>query len=231
MQALSRSLIEKREKERQNIAYELHEEIAQTLALIKILMDKAAVLPPEKAGPLIGDAMVKFKDLFGRVREFSYDLYPRMLETLGLMHSLLWYFDRYSKKTNIRVCFRHTGLKRKFDPDTSTAAFRIIEEALTNIARHAATDEAKVSVWATQTALRIRVADRGKGFHPSALTAAASTGLLEMRERALMLGGKLKIQSTPGTGTLITVEIPLASDKKDSDIKKRMTCVNLEKKS
>jgi signal transduction histidine kinase len=59
----------------------------------------------------------------------------------------------------------------------------------------------------------------------------ASTGLLEMRERALMLGGKLKIQSTPGTGTLITVEIPLASDKKDSDIKKRMTCVNLEKKS
>lgn len=90
-------------------------------------------------------------------------------------------------------------------------------------------DEANVSVRATQTALRIRVEDRGKGFHLSTLTAAASTGLLEMRERALMLGGKLNLRSTLGIGTLIMVEIPLASDKKGSDTKKRATCVNLEK--
>lgn len=220
MQALSRSLIEKREKERQNIAHELHEEIAQILAVIKLLMDKAAISSPEKAGPLLDDARVKFKDLFDHVREFSYDLYPRMLETLGLLHSLLWYFDRYSRKTKIRVHLRHTGLKRGFDLETGTAAFRIIEEALTNVACHAAVDEAKVSVRVTQRKLRIRVEDKGKGFNPPVLSAAASTGLLEMRERTLMLGGKLVIQSAPGMGTLIAVEIPLASAEKRAAGKK-----------
>ena len=163
----------------------------------------------------------------GRVADLSFDLRPHMLDDMGLLPALLWYFERYTVQTRIQVNFKHSGLNgRLLAPKISTVVYRVVQEALTNIARHAATDEAEVSVRATQTALRIRVEDRGKGFHPS-----ASTGLLEMRERALMLGGKLKIRSTPGTGTLITVEIPLASDKKDSAIKKkRVTCVNLEKK-
>ncbi len=231
LRALCCRLIEIQDNERRAIAQELHGEIAQYMAMLKLVLDKATRDPSsQKTISSLCEAQILVRDLMRRVVDLSLDLQPSMLDDLGLLPALLWYFEHYGKKTGVQVNFEHTELDRNFTQEINTAAYRIVQEALTNVARHARVNEVIVHIWANQGTLYIRIEDKGTGFNVSALAPSASAGLIGMRERALMLSGKLKIQSTPGTGTLITVEIPLASDKKDSDIKKRVTCVNFEKK-
>lgn len=207
MQALSRSLIEKRDRERQSISYKLHEEVAQVLALIVRLLDKTLASSQNKNYLLLEQALeqakVQVRDLLDCIRECSYDLYPRMLDILGLLPTLRWYFERYSQRTKIKVDFHNSGLKRPLDREISIAVFRILEEALASISCHVTVSEIRVILRVTSTTLRLRIDDHGKGFDQSALNADILTDLLEMRERVLMLGGKLKIRSAPGTGTAV----------------------------
>ncbi len=109
----------------------------------------------------------------------------------------------------VTVSFRQSGLKRKLPQEISTAAFRIVQEALTNCVRYAGADSATVSVRAIKSLLTIRVEDRGKGFEVAKVVNGTSSGLSGIRERALMLGGKAEIDSHPGLGTTVTAEIPL----------------------
>jgi signal transduction histidine kinase len=110
----------------------------------------------------------------------------------------------------INVDFKHTGLKgRRFAPDIETAAYRIVQEALTNVARHAGVDRVEVEIQADESALRIRINDKGNGFDLNSLTVGITGGLSGMGERASMLGGQLNIESTRGAGTFLTAELPL----------------------
>ncbi|MGE0884098.1 MAG: response regulator [Blastocatellales bacterium] len=211
LRRLSHRLVEVQENERRNIARELHDEIGQLLTGLKLVIEMAARQPNDQSKTYCRQAQGLVNDLMGRVRDLSLDLRPAMLDDLGLLHALLWQVERYSAQTGIRVLLTHTGIEeRNLKPEMETAAYRIVQEALTNIARHAAVDEAKVSVSADAENLCVQIADKGKGFDSQlALAKGASSGLAGMRERAQLLGGKLMIESTDGIGTVVTALLPL----------------------
>ena len=208
---LSRRLMEVQEAERRHIARELHDEIGQALTGLKLSLGISASLPADVARQSHADALMQIGDLLGRVREISLDLRPAMLDDLGLLPTLLWHFERYTARTHIHVGFKHIGLEgRRFAPDVETAVYRIVQEGLTNVARHAGGREVTVRVWANEDSLSAQIEDHGKGFEPEAAFAAyISGGLGGMRERAELLGGRLTVESAPGEGTLVTAEFPL----------------------
>jgi len=150
-------------------------------------------------------------ELMALVRDLSLDLRPAMLDDLGLLPTLLWHFDRYTAQTDVGVTFKHIGLEgRRFAPEVETAAYRIVQEALTNVARHAGVSEVAVRLWADQETLGVQIEDRGTGFDPeAALAAGDTTGLAGMRERAVLLGGQLTVESASGAGTCVRAELPL----------------------
>lgn len=145
------------------------------------------------------------------VREMSLQLRPPMLDDLGLLSTLRWHIDRYMSQTGIQVIFKHSGLdQRRFAADIEIAVYRMVQEGLTNVVRYAETPEVVVRVWATDEVLGVQTEDQGRGFDPvSALAKHSSIGLSGMRERMLLLGGDLHIQSAPGQGSRLAVELPL----------------------
>jgi signal transduction histidine kinase len=136
------------------------------------------------------------------------DLRPPMLDELGLLPTLLWHFERYQAQTGVRVDFQHVGSGGRFASKVETAAFRIVQEALTNVARHAGVEEASVRLEAQPGRIELSVEDRGIGFRPESVWAEAPSGLTGMRERARLVGGRFRIDSTPGAGTRLTAELP-----------------------
>ena len=131
-----------------------------------------------------------------------------MLDDLGLLPTLLWHFEHYSDQTRVHVAFKHSALGRRFGPPVETAAYRIIQEALTNVARHSGVKEAEVRCEADPDAFRIEIEDHGVGFDPSVIR-PVSSGLTGMRERAELLGGTFSIKTVPGSGTRLTIRLPL----------------------
>jgi two-component system sensor histidine kinase UhpB len=209
LRALAAYLESVREQERTRIARELHDEIGQALTGIKLSLERAMREPSNLAedGVLALDLT---NELIGKVRDLSLDLRPAMLDHIGLVAALTWQFGRYLNQANIAVQFRHGGLEgRRFAPEIETAAYRIVQEALTNVARHARTNEVEVTIEADEALLRIEISDLGAGFDVDSLSAGATGGLFGMRERAIMLGGRLDIKSAPGTGTVLVAELPL----------------------
>jgi signal transduction histidine kinase len=210
MRMLSHRLVEVQETERRYIARELHDEVGQVLTGLKLLLEMSGRLPSHRLRSHLRDAGVVVNDLMGLVRELSLKLRPAMLDDLGLLPGLLWHVERFTAQTNVRVHLLHTGLASRFNAKVETAAYRIVQEALTNVARHAGVDEATVRIWADGTSLGVQVVDEGTGFNAEAvLRAGASSGLAGMRERAVLLGGRLTVESTPGEGTCVTAELPL----------------------
>jgi signal transduction histidine kinase len=144
------------------------------------------------------------------VRNLSLDLRPPMLDDLGLLPTLLWHVKRYMTQSDVVVDFKHHGLEgRRFRTDIETAAFRIVQEALTNVARHARVQHAAVRLWATHDTLGVQIEDQGVGFDPQT-AAVGCNGLVGVRERVWLLRGALTIEAAPGAGTRITAEWPLA---------------------
>jgi len=209
LEALSHRLLEIQETERRHIARELHDEIGQGLTGLKLVLDTVQRLPADRSRTGLADAHRLVNDLLTRVRNLSLDLRPGMLDDLGLLPALLWLFKRYSSQTSVHVAFEHSGLDRRFAPEIETAAYRILQEALTNVARHAGVAEVTVRVWADHAALTAEVIDHGSGFSPErALTGGNTGGLTGMRERALLLGGRLTLESAANQGTRVIAELP-----------------------
>jgi signal transduction histidine kinase len=155
----------------------------------------------------IETARAAITGLMERVRSLSFDLRPPALDDLGLLSALLTHFARYTAQTGIQVRFAHVGIDQRFRPGVETAAYRIIQEALTNVARHAAVAEVAVRARADASLLRIQIDDQGGGFDLAAV--APGGGLVGMRERAQLLGGRLRLDSAPGQGTRVSAELPL----------------------
>ena len=211
LRRLSHRLVEVQEGERRNIARELHDEIGQLLTGLKLVIEIASRMPIERLGEHCHKAQALVNELMGHVRNLSLDLRPAMLDDLGLLHALLWHFERYTSQTGVTVKLTHTGIENeRLSPEIETAAYRIVQEALTNVARHAGTRQVKVSASADAESLILQIADEGNGFDvQSSLAAGRSSGLAGMRERAQLLGGSLEIQSTIGKGTIISALLPL----------------------
>ncbi len=211
MQELSYQLVEIQENERQHLAQELHDEIGQLLTGLKILVQTAAHEPHAIAVERLEQANEVAEQLIARVRQMSLDLRPAMLDDLGLHPALVWLFDRYTKQTGIDIQFQHVNLEgKRFPPQVETTAYRVIQEALTNIARHAQVNKARVRVWVGGESLGVQVEDEGRGFEPEeALESRTSRGLIGMRERVERLNGEFSIVSSLMEGTLISAQFPL----------------------
>jgi signal transduction histidine kinase len=155
-------------------------------------------------------------DLLRRVRVLSFDLRPAALDQFGLLPALLALFERYTDQTGVRVDFKHLGMERRFAPELENNAYRIVQEALTNVARHAGAASVSVRVWATEDLLNVQVEDRGRGFDLGvALATPGASGLTGLRERVGLLGAELTIETRPGVGTQVTAELPLSGTERE----------------
>lgn len=210
LHALSRRVVSIQEKERRAIATELHDQVGQSLTALRLLLQRLSrVGAGVGIAPIVEEADSIVSELMTRVRDISLDLRPSVLDDLGLLPALLWHFERYQARTKVEVDFAHSGLQREIPQESATAAYRIVQEALTNVARHAGVDRVAVRVWADGDILWVKVDDDGCGFDPQKLAPGRSTGLNGMRERAFLLEGRLSVDSAPGKGTHVMAELPL----------------------
>jgi signal transduction histidine kinase len=207
-QALSRQLVVVQEAERRHIARELHDEIGQVLTGLNLLLSIPADAALTTMEERLDEARALVEELMTTVDELSLDLRPAMLDDLGLLPALLWHVDRYSSQTGVSVSLEHAGLERRFSAELETAAYRVMQEALTNVARHAGVDTVAVRLWADDGGLVVQVEDLGTGFDPQDALAAGTSGLSGMYERVSLSGGKLALDSSPGDGTCLTAEWP-----------------------
>jgi PAS domain S-box-containing protein len=212
LQALSLRLLDVQESERRHLARELHDEIGQQLTGLKLILDMNAFQPGKPVRASLTEAQDLLGQLMQQVRELSLSLRPAMLDDLGLLPALIWHLERYTSQTGIQVNFQHNGIeRRRMAPTVETAAYRIVQEALTNVARYAQVKEVNVRLWRAGDHLHLEVVDQGAGFDlQGVLGAPQSNGLTGMSERATLIGGQFKIESTRGVGTRLTATLPLA---------------------
>jgi two-component system response regulator NreC len=216
LQSLLRRLVQMQESERQKVARQLSEDVEHILTGLKMILGTTRRLPADANRPALLEAENLINQLTMTVRRLSSDLRPVALDDLGLLPALLQYFDRYSAQTEIKIDFRHAGLQSRLPAEIEGAAFRIVQEALTNVARHTAVREASVLAWIDQDVLRLQIEDKGNGFDlESTLNGGKALGLTRMHGHAALLGGRLMIQSSRGAGTRVSASLPIV----DSDHK------------
>jgi len=210
LQQVSQKMVQVQENERRYLARELHDEIGGLLTSLRINLDMIAQTQKHTKNNPLAQAQELAEQLINHIRELSLDLRPTMLDDLGLLPALLSFFEQYSMRTNIVIDFKHNGIKRRFPPQIETTAFRSIQEALTNIARHADVDYGAVRIWVKDNLLKLQVQDEGKGFDLQEFELNNRTsGLSGMRERVNMVQGSLEIETFPGQGTCLSEELPL----------------------
>lgn len=210
-QSLTRRLVEMQESERRGLARELHDQIGQMLTALQFSLGSLNIGANDEQKKEIVKAQDIVRNLIAQTREISINLRPSMLDDTGLVLTLLWYFDQYASQTNIKVEFKHHNiLERRFNAEIETAVFRIVQEALTNVARHSKTDSVFVKLQFGEQKITIEIVDQGKGFDPDNINTTSHMGLSSMHERAYAVGGVLELDSVPGVGTRIYAVIPLS---------------------
>jgi len=213
LQALSHRLIEVQEVERRTIARELHDEIGQSLTSVKINLQTMQHLndSPTLATHL-EDGIRIIDQALHQVRNLSFDLRPSLLDDLGLVPALRSLLKRQAQRARLQASFRAGPIQQQIPPQVEIACFRIVQESLTNVMRHAQAQQVIVELGSDRQALHLLIRDDGIGFDvQAALQHAAGgdgLGLLGMEERAVLAGGRLTIQSTPGQGTEIQAHFP-----------------------
>jgi PAS domain S-box-containing protein len=204
------------EKERSFIAREIHDELGQALTALKMDVFTLRNGLPASARArheAETEAMVTLIDgMIDKVRTLAAELRPAVLDSLGLVAAVDWAVQQFARRTGIRCEVDLPTEPLWIDADRSIDVFRILQEALTNVARHAGASRVHVCLRATPGELVLEVHDDGRGIRPSEVDGVASFGLLGMRERALFWGGEIGIRAVPQRGTCAAVCIPLAPD-------------------
>ena len=211
---LSQRLLETQEQERRHIARELHDEIGQALGALKINLHLLGAQPGVGGGTARLDESLTMVDvLIQQVRALSLELRPSVLDDLGLSAALVWYCDRLQQRSGFLVAFADGLGDVPVSPLVATTCFRIAQEALTNVARHAHARRVTVTLSRQEETLALGVCDDGVGFDVrdgrARAVAGASLGLISMAERAEWAGGWMDISSAPGDGTEVWAWLPL----------------------
>ncbi len=209
LKILSAKLISVQENEKRNISRELHDEIGQLLTAIKIDVQRIKDGGnPEETMELADDCTKLVENTISVVRNLSLELRPAIIDDLGLAASLRWYLDKFRQRTGIEVKTEIKEVSNELPAECAITLFRICQEALTNIAKHAEAGYVKMSLNQNKRSVVLTIEDNGKGFDTQkALKQAArgkSLGLISMQERAELLGGRFSIKSAKGSGTIIT---------------------------
>lgn len=207
LRVLTHRLIKMQEDERRSLARELHDETGHTLAYLRLIVSRVMELPPPDSIIMLEEAKGMLSTLIEQVRSLSLSLKPPMLEEDGLLQAVKYLTDRHSSEMNLKIVMSNTDLPQNIPWDISLAAYRIIQESLTNIIKHAGANEVKIDIYVADNMLRINISDNGKGFVKDTLR--SGSGLRSMHERAAILGGVCTINSSPGSGTYVSASIPL----------------------
>jgi signal transduction histidine kinase len=213
LQRLSAQILTAQEEERRNIARELHDEVGQVLTAIKVELAVAqrAVETAGVSPNVLSGARSLTDGALHTVRDLSHLLRPAILDDLGLTAAIGSYLREFSRRHGIAVDLLHDEITERWAADTEAAAYRIVQEALTNVARHARATSCRVYLQRLAHTILITVEDDGIGFDALAAEEAGhreGLGLLGIRERVAQLGGTVRVESTRGKGTRLTVELP-----------------------
>jgi signal transduction histidine kinase len=205
-----KQLLQAQEAERARLARELHDDITQRLGLLAMNVDRLnsegdLVAQRETMRGIRDSLMVLSED----VHSLAYKLHPALLEHLGLAAALRAECERFSRQESISVDVKLDGLPADIPQEARLCLFRVAQEALRNVARHAHAQAVQVSLHSVDGGLQLAVADNGAGFDPGEEPHRASLGLASMRERVRLLEGKLQIESERGRGTAILAWIPI----------------------
>jgi signal transduction histidine kinase len=211
LQVLAHSLIDAQEAERKKLARELHDRIGQALTAVQINLQ--GVTSSSEGAYRLAESLTIVEDTLKQAHDLSLELRPSLLDDLGLVAALRWYVDRLANRSKLLRCFNADLLDTRLAPEIETACFRIAQEALTNVTRHAQATTIWVQLKAGDSDLQLIIKDDGKGFHVRKVLSLngpnMSLGLQGMRERASALGGSVEIMSAPGQGTKVRTTFPL----------------------
>ncbi len=216
LRALNRKLTIMQEAERKQLARELHDEMGQALTAISLNLSAITKsLPMKRSADLderLAETVLLTDQSLDQIREISFNLHPTTLDDLGLVPTLNWYIKMYAKRVNIETEFEAINLDERLSSAIELALYRIVQEALTNVARHAEATKVSIMLWRQKSVFAL-VEDNGQGFDMAEIDdreiAKGGIGLVGMRERVILLDGKLDIHSAPRQGTRLTIEIPL----------------------
>lgn len=213
LRALAGRLQVVREEERTRVAREIHDELGQALTVIKIELASLLRELPMENGPAMerSQSVLRLLDeAIQSVRRIATELRPGVLDDLGLVAALEWAAKEFQARTATRCHLSVPDEDIAVDPDRATALFRIFQETLTNVARHANATRVDAQLVKENGDLVLEIHDNGRGIDEDQLSASSSLGIVGMRERALLLGGNLVIRGAPDKGTTVTVRIPEA---------------------
>jgi len=227
LRRLSRQILSAQEEERKEISRELHDVIAQTLTGINVrlaALKKEAATNTKGLDRNIASTQRLVERSVDIVHQFARELRPAVLDDLGLVPALLSYMKNFTARTGLRAHLKAFGGVEQLETGRRTVLFRVAQEALTNVARHAKASRVEVSIQKLPRAARMEIKDDGKSFQVERKLHAAGgkrLGLLGMRERVEMVGGTFCIESAPAQGTTIRVDIPFVCVPKDALKKNR----------
>ena len=205
--SLSRRLLEQQEHERGALARELHDQLGQSLVAVSLNLEaiKGELSPASRAR--VPESMRTIKKMIEQVQTLAFELRPSTLDEFGLVGALRILVTRHGERTGVRASFTATPTDARAPVEIETACFRIVQEALSNVARHARARHVEVTLTAQDVALEVTVRDDGVGFNVERLR--TGLGLVGMGERAELAGGRLDIESAPGAGTTLRARFPL----------------------
>lgn len=213
LHTLSGRLIHAQEQERARIARELHDDFSQRLALLGISLGQLwKELPESQVEQRTGvqEILKGTKEMSADLHSLSHQLHSSKLELVGLVSALSGLCKEMGEKYKIEILFTKSGTLPKIPKDVELCLFRVSQEALGNVVKHSQSKSARVELGANLIGLSLRIADAGKGFEPDLDNPAAGIGLVGMRERLRLVGGRLSVKSEPQRGTEILAEVPFA---------------------
>jgi len=216
---LAKAVWRVQEEERRRLARELHDGIGQTLTALKTQLEMILrqAPPGDGSGPRLRDSVELAARALDETRELSRLLRPPVLDDLGLLAALRWMVRRLEERTGLVVDLEARGVEDERLPvDLETLVFRVSQEALNNVLKHAGVERAQLSLERDARRLRLRIADRGAGFEPATQASESIGGLRGMRDRVELQGGRFTLRARPGAGTIIEAEIPLGGEEPET---------------
>lgn len=217
LQMLSQQLLEVQEAERRHLARELHDEIGQSLTALKVNLQSVLRLSGGmSAASLIEESISITERVLQQVRNLSLDLRPSLLDDLGVVSALRWYIDRQGRRAGFQTEFTADPPDLRLPPEMETVCFRVVQEAMTNVVRHALASQVQVRLGRQPNCIELVIRDNGIGFDVAAVRGRPSSdlslGLLGMQERVQLIGGQIEIRSDPEQGTQIRAVFPLLAE-------------------
>ena len=210
---LSKRMLAIQEEERRAIAQELHDDIGQTLAALKIGLHRLTTAAAAEKAALVAECLGAATGALEKLRQLAMDLRPPQLDQLGLKEALEWLADRQSVVSGIVVTCKSAGAEARAPASIESACYRIAQEALNNATRHSKAKQVAINIESDGALLKLVVRDDGVGFDEpserSRVIRSGSMGLIGMEERAQLAGGRLKLRSVPGAGTTVSAIFPL----------------------